>query len=315
MGILGYLAGPLWLLFLMTSTYMLWYQKHAGLSEIAVAAFTPYLHLTAAHHALFVFGLSMLVILLPKFLSILDLYWDDARRTSFGGLGRATASAFVETAFSTLHAPVQMLFHTEFVIATFLGIEVRWKNQQRLASGTSWGAAFRRHWSQTAVGLGWGTLVWSLDPQVFWWFVPVLMGLVLSIPLSVITSFDGLGGALRRAGLLLTPEEISPPGQLVERQARLDASPPQFRQGGEAIAEAIRDPYLNAIHVSLLNENPFPASQKELDAAAGAAQKLMRCGPDGLSAAEQLAVVSNPEAMAWLNREYWLKFEHVRGRF
>ena len=38
MGIFGYLASPLWLLFLLTFNWMLWYKGHTGLSEITVRA-------------------------------------------------------------------------------------------------------------------------------------------------------------------------------------------------------------------------------------------------------------------------------------
>jgi membrane glycosyltransferase len=314
MGILGYLAGPLWLLFLLTSTYMLGYQRHAGLSEIAVAAFTPFLRLTAAHHALLVFGLSMGVVLLPKFLSILDLFFDEDRRAAFGGLGRTTASVFVETLFSTLHAPVQMFFHTEFILATFLGIEVRWTNQQRLTNGTSWTAAFRRLWLVTVIGISWGALLWRLDPHVFWWFTPILAGLAFSIPLAVFTSRDRVGTALQRAGLLLTPEEASPPPELVRLRARLEASPRQFETAEGAIVEAIRDPYLNAIHVSLLNEQREASVQKDPDIVTAAAEKLLHGGPRDLGDAEQLAVVSNADVMARLHREYWLEFEQTQRR-
>src|SRR5262249_4055368 len=58
-GILGYLAGPLWLAFLLTSTWNLWSRAHTGLSDIVVGAFTPFIRLGATAHALLVFGLVM----------------------------------------------------------------------------------------------------------------------------------------------------------------------------------------------------------------------------------------------------------------
>src|SRR6185503_12831204 len=39
MGIFGYLAGPLWLLFLLTFNYALWAKEYSGLSDITVRAF------------------------------------------------------------------------------------------------------------------------------------------------------------------------------------------------------------------------------------------------------------------------------------
>jgi membrane glycosyltransferase len=305
LGIFGYLAGPLWLLFLITSTYLLWFSKDTGLSPVVVAAFTPYLHLNAAHHALLVFSFCMVTLLLPKFLSMADLVWDRDRRCAFGGMRRACGSAIVETFFSTLHAPIQMLFHTKFVVATLLGLEVRWNTQQRTASGTSWRDAWRQHWGHSLLGLGWGAFIWSIDPKVFWWFLPVCLGLMVSVPLSVFTSSDRLGNALRRAGLLLTPEETSPPSQLLQMRERLREKKRKFSRSDEALLAATRDPYLNAIHVSLLHEESLTAPQ--VGDGEALARKLLKGGASILNSTEQLLLAADADAMAWLHREYWLR--------
>src|SRR5205807_567043 len=62
LGIMCYLAGPLWLLFMLTGTWTLWQQKWSGLTPLAVAPFNPLIHLSATAHALLVFGLAMSVI-------------------------------------------------------------------------------------------------------------------------------------------------------------------------------------------------------------------------------------------------------------
>src|SRR5271168_4953977 len=92
LGICGYLAGPLWLAFLLTFNWIYAYQKHTGLSDITVQAFTPYLSsLSGTAHAFLVFVICMVVIMLPKFLALIDLANDWPRRRTFGGLTRATA--------------------------------------------------------------------------------------------------------------------------------------------------------------------------------------------------------------------------------
>jgi membrane glycosyltransferase len=213
----------------------------------------------------------------------------------------------LETLFSTLHAPIQMLFHTRFVAMTLLGIEAHWNTQQRSAAGTRWRDAWRQHWAQTTIGLGWAVLTWRLDAPVFWWFLPVFAGLVLSVPLSVFTSSDRLGSFLRRAGLLLTPEETAPPAQF----SAPDFLPtPEAANGPEALRRAIRDPYLNAIHVSLLRNRP-PWPHEKATEAGKLGRQLLHRGPNSLTAAEQLTVASDPDIMAWLHREYWLHFEQM----
>ena len=48
-----------------------------------------------------------------------------------------------------------------------------------------------------------------------------MLGLVLAIPISVVTGWPELGKAVGRLGLLATPEEIEPPTQITDALARL----------------------------------------------------------------------------------------------
>jgi membrane glycosyltransferase len=319
LGILGYLAGPMWLLFMLTGTYLLWYREQTGLSDIVVSAFTPYLRLTGTQHGLLVFGLSMFVIFLPKILTLIDLAFDPARQRAFGGYINAAAGALVETVFSTLHAPVQMLFHTKFVAAALFGVGVNWGPQRRSADGTAWSTAFRNHAGHTLLGFTWGAFVWSLDPTAFWWFVPVLTGMILSIPLSVLTSRERAGAALRRMGLFITPEETQTPPEIARLHEQLSTE----ESFGEAMPlapnhglhEAVLDPYVNAIHVSLLREKRLNPHYAEAFAAIGAGseqtrqlgEKLLAQGPGALSRAEQIAILSDADTMSWLHRQAWMR--------
>ena len=112
----------------------------------------------------------------------------------------ATVGAVAETAFSALHAPLQMLWHSQFVAASLLFIGVHWGPQKRIAGGIAWSEAIREHGGHVMIGMVWGGAIWRLDQATFWWFAPVVAGMVLSIPLSVLTSRVGLGEQARRAG-------------------------------------------------------------------------------------------------------------------
>ena len=122
---------------------------------------------------------------------------------AFGGLARATVGVVGETIFSTLHAPLLMLWHTRFVITNLLGISVGWttaKTRRRRHD-----VALRRRSGIGATrssALVWGVFMWRLDPTLFWWFTPVLAGMVLSIPLSVLTSRRSLGARARKPGIV-----------------------------------------------------------------------------------------------------------------
>ena len=318
-GIFGYLCSPLWLLFLVTFCCLREFHKFTGLSNITVHALIPYLKLTATQHALLVFGVCMFVIFLPKALALLDLAMDRNRCRAFGGWAKAAFSVFLESAFSALHAPILMLWHSKFVASIFLGIGVHWGPQKRTADGIAWSAAFRGHWGHTLLGLLSGALLWSTDRATFGWFVPILAGLVLAIPLSVLTSRRSWGGLARGWGLFLSPEETKPPIELESLRTRLEtiakSEKPESRPDVPALAEIVLDPYANAVHVSLLREkqlNPeYANTVRELSAGRpnvrALAERLLTHGPDALQPEEQELVLTDPDAMSWLHRHSWLR--------
>ncbi len=320
LGICGYLAGPLWLAFLLTFNWIFWFHKHTGLSDITVRAFTRSLgNFSGTAHALLIFIICMIVIMLPKALALIDLSYDSERRRAFGGLARATTSVVAETIFSTLHAPLLMLWHTRFVLINLLGVSTGWWPQKRAAEGTAWTYAIRRHWGHTLIGLVWGAFMWWLGSSLFWWFTPMLAGMILSIPLSVFTSRRSLGARARKLGLFLTPEEIAPPPELVALRANMkvhemteDTSP---RRPHAGLAEAGLDPYVNAIHVSLLREKQLNPVYAEQLATLGVGtpqvralgEKLLAAGPDKLTPAERLLIMTDERTMVWLYHEAWLR--------
>ncbi|HUB86788.1 MAG TPA: glucans biosynthesis glucosyltransferase MdoH [Verrucomicrobiae bacterium] len=320
LGIFGYLTSPLWFAFLITFNWIYSYHKYTGLSDISVSAFTPFLEsLSPTAHAFLIFSICMGIILLPKLLSLIDLAYDWDRRRNFGGLARASASVVGETIFSTLHAPLQMLWHTRFVVTNLLGISVGWSPQKRAADGTAWTYALRRHWGHVLIGAVWGIFMWKLDRGLFWWFTPVLAGMIFSVPLSVLTSRRRLGSYARQLGLFLTPEETKPPLELVTLRGNLkiheltDNAAPLLPHAG--LAEAVLDPYVNAIHVSLLREKNLNPTYAEQFSKLGVGtervrvlgEKLLAEGPDKLSPADRLTVMADDNVMVWLHQQAWLR--------
>jgi membrane glycosyltransferase len=317
LGIFGYLSGPLWLAFLLTFNWIFSYQKFTGLSTIIMPSLLGNWSGSGTAEAFLIFLVCMAVIMLPKVLALIDLANDWPRRNLFGGLARATAGVVGETIFSTLHAPLLMLWHTRFVATNLLGTNVGWATQKRSADGTTWLYAAQRNWGHTLIGVLWGAFMWQLNPTLFWWFTPVLAGLVLSIPLSVLTSRRSLGAPARRLGLFLTPEETKPPAELISLRAHLkiheltgNKTPARPHAG---LAEAILDPYVNAIHVSLLREkqlNPVYAEQFSQLGAGGEpvqrlGEQLLAEGPDTLTAAERMLVMADQRVMVWLHQQTW----------
>lgn len=317
-GIFAYLSSPLWLLFLVTFNAQLLFLRETGLSDITVRARTPFLNLNAGQHALLIFGLTTLILFLPKLLALAELALDPRRRRAWGGMAPASFSAFWEIIFSTLQAPVLMLWHAEFVITILLGRSVNWGTQRRLADGTSWFFALRQQWKHVLIGVTWGIFAWRLGGSLFWWFLPVLAGMAASIPFTVLTSRRCLGEIARRAGLFLTPEETESPDEIILLQTALQQSAQAEKRNGSKdadLAQTILNPYLNALHVCLLHERQDdPVScdalmrlSNGLPSLETLRRKILQSGIESLASKERLLVLSDSESLLWLHREIWAR--------
>jgi membrane glycosyltransferase len=135
----------------------------------------------------------------------------------------------------------------------------------------------------------------------------------------VLTSRRNLGVRARKVGIFLTPEEIAPPPELVSLRSQLKihdlTQDPPLHQTHGGLAEAVLDPYVNAIHVSLLREkqlNPVYAEQfSKLGVGSERtqvlAEKLLFGGPNQLASAERMAVMADARIMVWLHQQVWLR--------
>ncbi|HLJ21216.1 MAG TPA: hypothetical protein VKU84_13500, partial [Stellaceae bacterium] len=166
-------------------------------------------------------SITVAVLFLPKFFGALLALKDSRLRRGFGGGPRLFLSLAIEQLFSILLAPAMMLFHTTFVVTTLMGKPVVWHAQERGDRGIGVLEALLRHKWHLVIGIAWGAVILAFAPRYIWWLLPVLAGMVLSVPLTVVTSRTGAGLWLRKHRLLLTPEESEPPAELAALRARL----------------------------------------------------------------------------------------------
>jgi membrane glycosyltransferase len=80
---------------------------------------------------------------------------------------------------------------------------------------------------------------------------PSLAGLALSIPICVLTSRESFGNLLRKAGLLVTPEETAMPPEIAQLEEHVQKREQAARgvplRAHCGISDAILDPYINAL--------------------------------------------------------------------
>ena len=310
LGILSYLASPLWLVLIVLSAIIARNLTLTGAAGHAAAGLGGRLGLGYSAQGLLLFAFTMALLMLPKAIALLDLRARPNDVPGFGGWRRIAAGVVAETVIFTLIAPVLMLFHTKFVVLTLAGRNVSWGSQRRGRAGASaLEETIAAHTSHTLIGLGAAIIAWRISPVLAVWMSPILAGLVLSIPVSYLTGSFELGLKMRARGLFQTPEETSPQTALVRLAERMGvrrrgALPQSVLQEHTGLLQDILDPYVNAVHVALLRakEDPPPALEERLS---DLRDRLMRDGPEALTPRERIALLMDIDSVNTLHHDIW----------
>lgn len=294
-GIMSYLSSPLWLLFLL-----------AGLSMVLFREFIPpqYFGQTYSlfpnwpvfdkYGTIGLFVLSMAMLLVPKFLGLAAYLKGNAgkngRTDGVCGYVRsawnAGKSLGLEIVVSTLMAPVMMLFQSKFVFDILRGKSVGWNAQNRGDEGTSWQTAWQIHKWHTVLGAVTALVVWKYAHVLFWWLLPITLGLVLAVPLSVISSRVSVGRWLRERGWFVIPEEICEPKVLARAKCWAGILAP-FEAGNGGLAMLQNDRTLRMLHCRMLPVNG-PAPEFAPEVAETADAKLADGRLDDLTRDEEM---------------------------
>jgi membrane glycosyltransferase len=305
LGVMSYVSSPLWILLLILGTVE---GLRVALTEHRYFAPEqspfPVWQVSMVGEAILLFVSVMTLLILPKLLSLISLLTKHRRRIAgFGNRLMLTGSVLVEILFSVLIAPVLAMLHSRFVLGTLFGRNVEWTAQDRGDVETRLGEAIRRHGGITALGLFWSALLLTGARDLFWWFSPVLAGLVFSIPLSMWSSRISAGQLARTFGMLVTPEEVDPPAILRHFHAELGraaARPWAVRQDG--LSWVLGDPRVRSVHLELLppsSPSGDPLAEHRLE---GLRLKVRTLGESALLPAEKRELLWDAESVRALSR-------------
>ena len=211
-GIMGYLASPLWMaqlivgiVLVLQSTYI---RPEYFTDEFRLFPAWPRFD---AERALALFGVTMAVLLAPKVFGLIIALWESETRKACGGAFRLIVSTLLEVIMSALLAPIMMVIQTGSVMQIVFGRDTGWNPQRRDDGSIPLRDIIRRHRSHVALGVVTLIAGMLISPSLVAWMSPTIAGLILAIPISWASGQLGIGLALKRLGLLLTPEEASPP--------------------------------------------------------------------------------------------------------
>jgi membrane glycosyltransferase len=297
MGIMSYLASPIWLLFIALGI-LLALQAHFLRPEYFPKEFTlfPTWPTFDPERALRLFVGTMAVLVAPKMFGYILLLKDRQTWRRCGGALRTGMSVLAEIVLSSLIAPVMMLMQSAEVMGIVTGRDAGWKAQRRDDGSIPFRAVARRHRTHTLFGVILAVAAYAVSPGLLAWLSPVVLGLILAIPTSAITGGQQLGKVVRRLGLLATPEEIEPP-VVVRRATELTCEWAATRpQTSDVFARLASDAQLRALHAVMLpTTHERPKGEYDVDLLLGLA-KL----DDADNLKEAAALLSNREKLAVL---------------
>ena len=214
-GIAAYLTAPLWLAFLVLGM-LISLQAQFVRPDYFPAGFALFPHWPVEDpvRAGWVFAGTMALLFAPKLLAFVAMVFDSTERRQWGNPALVFLAVLVEALLSGLLAPVLMWTQSSAVLQILLGRDAGWSAQRRDDGSMPFWTVARRHAWHTFAGIALGLAAYAVSIPLLLWMSPVIAGLVLTVPLAVLTSGKGSGRAIRRLRLLRTPEERQVPGVL-----------------------------------------------------------------------------------------------------
>ena len=254
-GIAGYVASPLWLGQLVVGIALVlqtaYVRPEYFTSEFGLYPVWPRFDPV---RALQLFGLTMGILLAPKFLGLILALIDGPVRRACGGAIRLVLSSLIEILLSALIAPIAMLIQSGSVFQILLGRDTGWNPQRRDDGSIPWSDIVRRHRWHMALGLVTGVAAFAIATSLFLWMSPTILGLVLAIPISWASGQLSLGLALKRLGLLMTPEERVPPAIAAQAGTLSRRNAEAGLDDADALAALHADPGFAHAHAAMLPE-------------------------------------------------------------
>ncbi len=292
MGIMSYLSSPLWLLLLFAST--------ATAYESAVIGFSffpdpyrlfPVWPVSRAADMLTLTGITLGMLIVPKFLSAFLLMRHKDEAQLYGGRGKLLLSMLAEMIFAMLLAPAMMIFHTRFVLGVFNGAPTAWEAQSRTDAAVPHKIAWHAQWQTVLLGVVWGVVAYTISITFFYWMLPVLLGLLLASALTTSTSRADFGLAARARHLFVTPEETAPPPelQLLAQHEAIEFLP---NATTPPLQQLLNNPRALALHRQGVGVSA-PTTERLQAEVALIANKIRRLGVESLTRDEKLQFMLN----------------------
>ncbi|MBW8271234.1 glucans biosynthesis glucosyltransferase MdoH [Caldovatus aquaticus] len=193
--VLLFAAAPLWCLALLLAVANAAAGGGAGTPPGALALFL---------------GASLAAYYAAELLGHAEVLLKPALAARYGGRARFARGAAAAMLFALLFQPVRLVHQARFLLRLALGRgRAGWAPQNRAERGVAWSDAARLLWPETALGLALAAALAATSWSALLFALPFLAGLVLAVPLCVLTAAPGFSAWLARHRVAATPEELA----------------------------------------------------------------------------------------------------------
>jgi membrane glycosyltransferase len=219
--------------------------------------------------AAWVFIGTMSLLIVPKLMAFATLLVSSTERRAYRDMIRVLAGLLVETVIAALIAPAMMVFQSRAVTEILFGRDAGWPVQRRDDGAVPRSEVARKLIGPTLVGVAMTLAAYSISVPLLLWMSPVALGLVLCIPVGLLTSLR-----MRRPGVFATPEDIDPP-PVIARAVELSRAP--RLASGDALTRLREDMRLRARHFGNMRAAKLKRGDKVDVALATARAKIDGC--------------------------------------
>ncbi len=230
-GVMAYVSSPLWMAFIAASIVA---PLFAPPPEYFPSPYLPAIFPRAetALAVTLLVGVGGLLIGPKLLIALRSGITGEARR--FGGFIAVFASTLAEIIWSSILAPITLMYQSRSVMQILFGMDGGWPSSDREGQTIGYGEAFKASWWIVLTGIVMLSGAFILAPALFWWLTPIAVPQMLSPFLIAASSSPASGRIAARCGLLLTPEERERPAVMRLRDAVLSRwRMPRVNEGDE----------------------------------------------------------------------------------
>ncbi len=263
-GIMSYLSSPLWLLLILAGMALALQAQYIRPEYFSDEySLFPTWPVIDAARALMLFLFTMGILFAPKVLGIIAFLVNAEQRERAGGTLRVLISFVVEIILSALVAPIMMLIHSGAVLSILIGRDAGWNPQRRDDGSLPLKDVIYRHRWHMVMGVILTAFAALNSMSLLAWLAPAVAGLLLAVPVSVITSSWSIGEKAKRWGILKTPEEGVPPAIFTAFEQTLKVYTDDAKQCPDFVG-FVASAHWASIHKRMLDEQP-PRARGDID--------------------------------------------------